>query len=160
MTSYKTDMNVSDNSLGFVINSAGVVIGIVSDKLGQTYTDPGTLFGIAELREMIDSLMNGTERTYAGIIGHNVKNEYLALRGLKNGIYVSDISVSSPALEADVSVGDVIISIDGKAVNSVKEYADILSEYNVGDSINIERYRERARNNKYKTVSLVLGKCE
>ena len=104
--------------------------------------------------------MNGTERTYAGIIGHNVKNEYLALRGLKNGIYVSDISVSSPALEADVSVGDVIISIDGKAVNSVKEYADILSEYNVGDSINIERYRERARNNKYKTVSLVLGKCE
>lgn len=160
MTSYKTDMNVSDNSLGFVINSAGVVIGIVSDKLGQTYTDPGTLFGIAELREMIDSLMNGTERTYAGIIGHNVKNEYLALRGLKNGIYVSDILVSSPALEADVSVGDVIISIDGKAVNSVKEYADILSEYNVGDSINIERYRERARNNKYKTVSLVLGKCE
>ncbi len=160
MTSYKTDMNVSDNSLGFVINSAGVVIGIVSDKLGQTYTDPGTLFGIAELREMIDSLMNGAERTYAGIIGHNVKNEYLALRGLKNGIYVSDISVSSPALEADVSVGDVIISIDGKAVNSVKEYADILSEYNVGDSINIERYRERARNNKYKTVSLVLGKCE
>ena len=160
MTSYKTDMNVSDNSLGFVINSAGVVIGIVSDKLGQTYTDPGPLFGIAELREMIDSLMNGTERTYAGIIGHNVKNEYLALRGLKNGIYVSDISVSSPALEADVSVGDVIISIDGKAVNSVKEYADILSEYNVGDSINIERYRERARNNKYKTVSLVLGKCE
>ena len=160
ITSYKTDMNVSDNSLGFVINSAGVVIGIVSDKLGQTYTDPGTLFGIAELREMIDSLMNGTERTYAGIIGHNVKNEYLALRGLKNGIYVSDISVSSPALEADVSVGDVIISIDGKAVNSVKEYADILSEYNVGDSINIERYRERARNNKYKTVSLVLGKCE
>ena len=160
MTSYKTDMNVSDNSLGFVINSAGVVIGIVSDKLGQTYTDPGTLFGIAELREMIDSLMNGTERTYAGIIGHNVKNEYLALRGLKNGIYVSDISVSSPALEADVSVGDVIISIDGKAVNSVKEYADVLSEYNVGDSINIERYRERARNNKYKTVSLVLGKCE
>lgn len=160
MTSYKTDMNVSDNSLGFVINSAGVVIGIVSDKLGQTYTDPGTLFGIAELREMIDSLMNGTERTYAGIIGHNVKNEYLALRGLKNGIYVSDISVSSPAIEADVSVGDVIISIDGKAVNSVKEYADILSEYNVGDSINIERYRERARNNKYKTVSLVLGKCE
>lgn len=160
MTSYKTDMNVSDNSLGFVINSAGVVIGIVSDKLVQTYTDPGTLFGIAELREMIDSLMNGTERTYAGIIGHNVKNEYLALRGLKNGIYVSDISVSSPALEADVSVGDVIISIDGKAVNSVKEYADILSEYNVGDSINIERYRERARNNKYKTVSLVLGKCE
>lgn len=160
MTSYKTDMNVSDNSLGFVINSAGVVIGIVSDKLGQTYTDRGTLFGIAELRKMIDALMNGTERTYAGIIARNVKNEYLALRGLKNGIYVSDISVSSPALEADVSVGDVIISIDGKAVNSVKEYADILSEYNVGDSINIERYRERARNNKYKTVSLVLGKCE
>lgn len=160
MTSYKTDMNVSDNSLGFVINSAGVVIGIVSDKLGQTYTDRGTLFGIAELRKMIDALMNGTERTYAGIIARNVKKEYLALRGLKNGIYVSDISVSSPALEADVSVGDVIISIDGKAVNSVKEYADILSEYNVGDSINIERYRERARNNKYKTVSLVLGKCE
>lgn len=159
MTSYKTDMNVSDNSLGFVINSAGVVIGIVSDKLGQTYTDRGTLFGIAELRKMIDALMNGTERTYAGIIARNVKKEYLALRGLKNGIYVSDISVSSPALEADVSVGDVIISIDGKAVNSVKEYADILSEYNVGDSINIERYRERARNNKYKTVSLVLGKC-
>lgn len=160
MTSYKTDMSVSDNSLGFVINSAGVVIGIVSDKLGQNYTDPGTLFGIAELRKVIEALMNDTERTYAGIIAHNVNEEYLALRGLQNGIYVSDISVSSPALEADVSVGDIIISIDGRAINSVKEYADIFSEYNVGDVINIERYRERARNNKYKTVSLVLGKYE
>lgn len=160
MASYKTDMIVSDNSLGFVINSDGVVIGIVSDKLGQSYTDLGTLFGIAELRKTIDMLMNSRERVYAGITAHNVNDEYLALYGLKNGIYIADIAVSSPALDADVSVGDVIISIDGRPISSVREYVDILSEYNAGDSINIERYRERARNNKIKTVSLVLGKIE
>ncbi len=160
MASYKTDMDVSDNSLGFVINTDGVVIGIVSDRFGQTYTDKGTLFGIAELRKTIEMLMNSRDRVYAGITAHDVNEEYLKLYGLENGIYVADIAVSSPALEADVSIGDVIISIDGKPIRSVKEYVDILSEYNVGDSISIERYRERARNHKIKTVSLVLGKTE
>jgi len=34
--------------------------------------------------------------------------------------------------------GDIILSIDGKAVSSVKDIREILEDYNVGDTVNVE----------------------
>jgi aminopeptidase N len=54
------------------------------------------------------------------------------------GVRLSGVNPGSPAERAGLREGDVLIAVNGRAVNTLREYADILRELAPGDAVEIE----------------------
>ena len=54
---------------------------------------------------------------------------------LHGGVYISNMYRNSPAYQAGVRPGDIIIKIDGKKVSTSKEVSQKVKESKVGDSL-------------------------
>ena len=61
------------------------------------------------------------------------------------GVLVASVEDNSPADKAGVKVGDIVLSIDGKDVDSSLELRRGLRDKKEGDSVRIEVLRNRAR---------------
>lgn len=69
------------------------------------------------------------------------------------GVRIADVSENSPAANAKLQKGDVIISFDGKAVKSLKDYSNYLKEHKPGDTVKLTI----DRNGEKKEVSVTLA---
>ncbi|MCD7748475.1 MAG: S1C family serine protease [Oscillospiraceae bacterium] len=150
MTLLQTNAALNEgNSGGPLINAYGQVIGITNMKIMSTYyaTVEGIGFAIPSsvVKEVADQLLEyGTvlgEPTI-GIVAGSVSAEAMALYGLPEGIYVSEVNEGSDALEKGLQVGDVITAVNGEAVTSVADVNLIKEGYEVGDTITLTVYRD------------------
>lgn len=158
VTVFDTNMNFTTDASGYVINSDKEVIGIISGSFFDNTSESGCFLGITPLMGLINQLVSGSDRAEAGIILQDIKKEYLDSRGLDNGIYVQDINYGAKVLQEGLAVGDVIISVNGKDVGSVEDYTAILESCSVGEEISFDIYRDYAQDDKYKTITVELGK--
>lgn len=68
------------------------------------------------------------------------------------GLLVSSVEDDSPAAKAGIRVGDIIVSIDGKDVESSGDLRRGLREKKEGDTVRVEVLRGRARQTLVTTV--------
>jgi membrane-associated protease RseP (regulator of RpoE activity) len=59
------------------------------------------------------------------------------------GILVQSVQPDTPAQRAGVAVGDVIVGVDGDAIDDVGDVADALSDRRSGDKVEIEVVRNK-----------------
>jgi aminopeptidase N len=57
------------------------------------------------------------------------------------GVRLSDVNPGSPAEKAGLRGGDVLIAVNGQAVNTLREYADVLRGLAPGDAVEIQYVR-------------------
>lgn len=155
---FKTNMRFSKNGSGYVINSNRQVIGIISDIFFDGDDNAGTFLGITPLKGLINQLISGEDRASAGIILQDIGDDYLTAHTLENGVYIQNMNSDAPALQAGLSIGDVIISVNGKSVSSVEEYTGILEKCGAGEEIPIEIYRAHISGSNRKIITVKLGK--
>ena len=60
---------------------------------------------------------------------------------IDKGVYVFQVRLDSPAGRSGLERGDVILSIDGKEVNSVSEVRNEVASHKVGDKIKLKLER-------------------
>lgn len=72
------------------------------------------------------------------------------------GVLVIEVAEDSPAKEAGIKAGDIIISIEGKEIQDYYALIKTLDRYDPEDEIEISVIRERGQ----KTIKVVLGKQE
>lgn len=72
---------------------------------------------------------------YLGIVAKNLTTEQQEKFG--NGVFVNDICLNSPAEKANLKIGSVIKSIDGKDANSRVDISKALREHDSGDKITL-----------------------
>ena len=60
------------------------------------------------------------------------------------GLFVAHIAPGSPAQQAGVHVGDTIVGLDGTAIQSTKEFLDLLTG-KVGRRVQLEMRRSEQR---------------
>jgi hypothetical protein len=58
------------------------------------------------------------------------------------GVKIGAVSDDSPAANAGIQKGDIIVSFDGKPVTSLKDYSDYLKEHQPGDEVMITVERD------------------
>ena len=74
--------------------------------------------------------------------------EHLSLPG-EHGVLVNSVVDDSPAKAAGLQRGDVILSLDSKAVEDIDGFRQLLASYNPGDNVRIAYIRNAQKNTVY-----------
>ena len=154
------------NSGGALLNVNGEVIGINSSKIADyTIEGMGYAIPISTAAPIIEDLM--TQRTrpakkdeggaYLGVSGMEATEKMLERYDLSDGIYITQVFDDTPAEEAGIRKGDILISIDGEEVADMDELAEVLSCYEEGDRVTIKMLKRSTRGYQEEEVEVVLG---
>ncbi len=154
------------NSGGALLNMAGEVIGINSNKIGgDTIEGMGYAIPISSASPIIAELMERTTRDkveegetgYMGIVPQNVSSQISQMYNMPTGIYVLSVEEGSAAQEAGIMAGDIITRFDGEKITSSTDLQDILQYYAAGDTATITIMRpEQGEYVEYK-LEITLG---
>jgi putative serine protease PepD len=146
------------NSGGPLVDLSGAVVGINSaiattgSAFGGQSGSIGLGFAIPinQARKTADQLIKNGSSTYP-IMGVSLDTRYTG-GGAKIPDAVGSVSPGGPADRAGIKPGDIIIEIDGKAVDTADEAIITVRSRNVGDKIKIKFKRQGVT----KEVALVL----
>ena len=81
----------------------------------------------------LDSGADPTQRYYVEYVYHN--QTYVTEEPIQMGVYIRSITNNSPAMDAGLSNGEFLYSIDREVINSVSEFSDIMSGKTSGQTI-------------------------
>jgi len=112
------------NSGGALVDMAGRLVGINTAIYSQSGGSIGIGFAIPAnmVRVVLDSALHGgkaVKRPWFGAKLQNVTPEIAESMGLKRptGALVADVTPNSPASQAGVKVGDLIVAVDGQQID-------------------------------------------
>jgi len=138
-TNYKlltTDMYGSSNGSGAIINLSGQIIGIIStDYNASDQSSRICAVGITELKDLIEALSNKTGKSYLGIHGTSIPTEVQVQQGVPAGAYITKTDMDSPAMEAGLQSGDIIVALDGVEIPSYEVLVSKLNDTKPGDDV-------------------------
>lgn len=138
-----TDIYGSQNANGILINLRGQVVGIITQKhSSEELKNLVSAVGISELKGIIEKMSNGAERTYVGIHGTDVTQEAFDELHVPMGAYVTEIELDSPAMQAGIQSGDVIVGMNHETVGSYGEYISLLGNISSGTAIELQIMRQ------------------
>jgi len=144
----QTDASINPgNSGGALISMDGNLVGIPNAILSKTGANLGIGFAIPEalIRALIESIKNGGViiRPWAGIEAQQLTNDLAASLELQTpqGVLVTNLHPSSPALEAGLRQGDVITALNGQNISGPEDFIYRIQSIPLGEEItlNIQR---------------------
>ena len=147
----------SRNATGVLVNLKGMVIGIIDNM--NTSNDMGNLltaYGISELKRTIEKMSNDKERAYLGVHGADVPEEAGEELGIPMGAYIKEIEMDSPAMEAGIQSGDVVIEVNETPIMTYNELLTILYNASPEDVLDMVLMRQ----GKEMDVSVTLGRWQ
>lgn len=135
------------NSGGPLINLAGEVIGITSAKLvsvdveGVAYAIP-----VSSAIPVIEDLVNYgyVIRPFLGVEGLITVNRAVATYyrlSVQEGVLIGAVVPGSPADEAGLAPGDVIVAVDGDTVKTAEELVRIVYSKAIGQEVEVKYWR-------------------
>jgi S1-C subfamily serine protease len=136
----QTDAAISSgNSGGPLVNAAGQVIGInTAVALGDannTASNIGFAISIKQVLPEIDVLRSqatGTTRA-TGFLGVGLSERVDG----GQGAVVTDVSPDSPAAGAGIESGDIVVEVDGRAVDGTGGVIGAVRDHQPGDSVSV-----------------------
>src|SRR5665213_1297841 len=148
------------NSGGALIDAEGRLIGINTAMLSDSggYQGIGYAVPVNMARHVMERIISGGKitRGYLGIMpedidaglaqGFNLPNQ--------NGALIGDVIANTPAAKAGIQSGDVILSLNGKAISGEEDLIVNISELEPGTQATLKLIRD----NVSKTVVATLGK--
>lgn len=138
-----TDITASETGSGILFNTDGEVIGIGDQMVtGKDSKNLVTGYAISGIKEVIELLSNGNGVPYIGINGVEITEEIAEEQGIPQGIYVKGIESDSPAMQAGIQNGDIVVSVDGETVKTLYGLGKVVAKYKVGDQVKVVVQRQ------------------
>lgn len=139
------------NSGGPLFNRRGEVVGVNSQIFSQTGGSTGVAFAIPvdiadkvarQLREQ-----GRVRRGWLGLVVQALGREQAMALGLERveGALVAEVLAGSPAAEAGLRVGDVILAVDGEVLPSSRELPPLVGRLDPGTLLRLDVLREGRR---------------
>lgn len=136
-----TDMVGSEEGGGILLNSSGEVAGIIWNQ-EEDRTNVIRAVETAQLRPLLESMANGEDICYIGIMGATISSYQSENLDVPRGVYVDAVDEDSPAMTAGIQNGDILHALDGQEVQSMEEYASVLQGLNKGTRTTVNVYRK------------------
>lgn len=118
-----TDVSTDSQATGFVINTKGQIVGMITSKTTGTNT---AAIGISDLKSSIERLSNGSRLAYLGIIGQEVTEEISAKKQIPRGVYVAEVVLEGAAYESGLQSGDIVVGIDDTEIRNMNTIESFL----------------------------------
>ena len=122
-----TDIYGSPTASGILVNLRGQLIGVID--MSYNSSDMKNLIsgiGISELKRLIECLSNNKEIAYLGIYGTDVTKEANEDMQVPFGAYIKEINMDSPAMDAGIQSGDVVVQIGETEITTYQELVNQL----------------------------------
>jgi S1-C subfamily serine protease len=135
------------NSGGALVTASGAVVGINTAVVG-----PGIGQGLglavpvnATTRAILHALMTDgrVRRAYLGVAGGTrpLAPKAAQQTGRDRGFQVTEVPAASPAAEAGVRGGDIILSLDGAVVGDVADVQRLMTVERIDRTVSVEVWR-------------------
>lgn len=137
------------NSGGALVNSRGQLIGINTAIFSKSGGNMGIGFAVPAnmARRVLKSLLKDGKvvRGWLGVSIQNINGDLAKKFGLKksSGALISEVIPGSPASKAKLRAGDVIVSFDGKVIDSSTTLRNVVAETPVGKKVQVRVIRNK-----------------
>jgi serine protease Do len=158
----QTDASINPgNSGGPLINGMGEVVGVNSAIFSQSGGNVGIGFAIPIdlARKVVDQLRkNGrVVRGWLGVRAQDLNPAMIASLRLarlpREAAVVTEVTEASPAAEAGIKTGDIIVELNGRSVPRSAEFPSIIADTPPGQRISLKLVRDQ----KEQTVAVKIG---
>lgn len=158
----QTDASINPgNSGGPLINAAGEVIGVNSAIFSQSGGNVGIGFAIPiDLAKKVAEQLRKNGRVVRGWLGVRAQDvtatmaQSLGLtRSPAEMAVVTEVTEGSPAAEAGIKTGDIIVEFNGKPVPRSHDFPGVIADTAPGQRIALKIVREK----KEQTVAVKIG---
>ena len=154
ITMIQTDVSINaGNSGGPLFDMNGNVIGVTTAKMSGTSSNGITIEGLSfaipindVLRVAYDLQQYGRVRgrAYLGVTLQNLDASVAEIYGLPSGPQVVTVTEGSCAEKAGLQPHDIILELDGHAINAFSDLVSALSKCRAGDTVKMKLYRAGA----------------
>ena len=158
----QTDASINPgNSGGPLINALGEVVGVNSAIFSQSGGNIGIGFAIPiDLAKKIADQLRKNGRVIRGWLGiraQDISPQLAASLSLTRGAaemaMVTEVADNSPAAEAGVKAGDVILEFNGKPVPKSHEFPSVIADTPPGQKVSLKVIHEK----KEQTIAVKIG---
>ena len=133
-----TDIYASTAASGVLVNYNGRIVGIIchEEMVGNM---PNLLraYSVSDISESIEKISNGQALATLGIIGTDVTPEANSERDVPFGAYVKEVVPDSPAMNAGIRNGDVIIKMGTIDIESFTDFKQAILKYQPQDVVTV-----------------------
>lgn len=131
------------NSGGPLLNLSGQVIG-VNVATTEGAQNIGFAIPINSIKPLVEEFESkGTiSRPFLGIRYRFITKDVAILNEVPQGAFIQEVVIDSPAENAGVSEGDIIIKINGQAVDTENKLAEIISQSRIGQNLDLVVWRD------------------
>lgn len=140
----QTDAAVNrGNSGGALVNTQGELVGVNAAIASGTGYYAGYSFAIPSniVRKVVADLKEfGTvQRGFMGVSIRELDSKLAEEQGISDirGVFVAEVTENGSARDAGIRSGDIIVNIEGVAVNSTSELLEIIGQHRPGDKVNV-----------------------
>jgi S1-C subfamily serine protease len=106
---------------------------------------------------MIEKLSNGSRKAGLGIHGLDITENISENNNLPMGIYVTSVEMDSPAMNAGIQAGDIIVSTNGTETLTMHQLASVLNQAEPGDTGNLKIMRQTSGAYEEMAVEITFG---
>jgi S1-C subfamily serine protease len=156
------------NSGGALVDLQGNVIGVpTSTAIDPQFRTPANGVGFAVPSNRVKFIapqliqtgrVTNSGRAALGVRVADVDPIVAAQNGLAvdHGVLIASVTSGGPAARAGLKAGDVIVQVDGKAINDVSSLGNVLLSKKPGDTVSVQFYRSTQQ----QTVQVTLGELQ
>ena len=157
-TLFSSNIVGSSEGSGVLINLSGEIIGVILQGYSN-HNDQNTVnaISVSEIKSIIEDLSNGIDIPYVGLKTKTVSNDIAEKFNLPVGAFITSVAIDSPAMNAGIQNGDVIVKVNDTEIITAAGYSKELKKYRTGDFINITVMRQGTREYKEIVCNVKVG---
>lgn len=154
---YTTDIVANKNGSGILINTDGEMIGVVMQNYSAASTGALTAVDANELKEIIALLSDSKDVPYLGVHISTVTEKIANTYGIPKGVYIKEVEMDSPAMNAGLQSGDVILKIDDQNITTADSYTEAVLGLTLKETYSVVFMREGSNGYKELTCDIEAG---
>lgn len=138
-----TDMITSRNGSGVLVDINGEIVGIIAQSFaGAEEMGALTAVSVNDVKVMVDAMIDGKDRPYIGLYISTVTEVISKEHNIPEGVFVKEVVTESPAMQAGLQSGDVIVKINDTVIRTDIDYSEKIENLIPGTTCEIKVKRQ------------------